>query len=71
MLKKIMETQQVDQAETIFVGDAQPDVKMARNAGVEPVVALTGHLTREEAGKLGVKYMIENVTKIEEGLIYF
>ncbi len=68
MLQKIMETQQVSPAETIFVGDAQPDVEMAQNASVEPVVVLTGHLTSEAAERLGAKYIIEDVTKIEEAL---
>jgi len=50
--------------ETIVVGDAENDVKMARAAKVEPVVVLTGHLTREAAEGLGVSYVIPDVTQL-------
>lgn len=52
--------------ETVMVGDALNDVLMAQNAGITPIVVLTGHLTKNEAEDLGVKYIIEDVTKIEE-----
>src|SRR6266704_609902 len=68
MLKKIMKTQGVTPEETIFVGDARNDVVMAQNAHVTPVVALTGHLNRKEAAELGVKYIIEDVTKLDSVL---
>lgn len=69
MLEQIMKSQKVKPDETIFVGDAKSDVQMARNAGVEPVVVLTGHLTKDEAKKLGVKYIISDVTDIEEDVL--
>jgi len=52
--------------QTLFVGDAKSDVLMARQAKVEPVAVLTGHLDRKEAQDLGVKYIIENVTCLPE-----
>jgi phosphoglycolate phosphatase-like HAD superfamily hydrolase len=66
MLEKIMKDQHTKPEETIFVGDAKNDVIMAQNAHVTPVVVLTGHLTKEEAEKLGVKYIILDVTHLEK-----
>lgn len=68
MLEKIMEDQHATPAETVYVGDAKNDVVMAQNANVLPIVVLTGHLNRKEAEDLGVKYIIDNVTDIEEVL---
>lgn len=67
-LQKIMETQHALPPETLMVGDAKNDVLMAQNADVEPVVVLTGHLNREEAKKLGVNHIIEDVTQLEQVL---
>lgn len=64
----IMQTQAVAPQDTIMVGDATNDVGMARNAGVEPVVVLSGHLTRDEAEKLNVRYIIEDVSFLESVL---
>ena len=50
--------------ETVVVGDGESDVFMARNAGVTPIVVLTGHLTRESATRLGVEHIIDDVTKL-------
>ena len=61
----IMKEQGFLPEETIMVGDAKNDVLMAQHAGITPIVVLTGHLTRQEAEKLGVKYIIEDVTKLE------
>lgn len=65
----IMRVQNVKPEETIVVGDAKNDILMARAAGAEPVVVLTGHTTRQEAEELGVKYIIEDVTKLEDVLV--
>ena len=43
-------------------------MRMARNAKVEPIAVLSGHLNREEAIDLGVKYIIKDVTYIEDVL---
>lgn len=66
MLETIMKHQGATPEETIFVGDAGNDVQMALNAHVQPVVVLTGHLTKEEAEKMGVKDIIPDVTHLEE-----
>lgn len=63
--QEIMRTQNVLPENTIMVGDAKNDVMMARNAGIEPVVVLTGHLSKLEAEELAVKHIIEDVTKLE------
>lgn len=69
MLDKIMKTQGCAPDETIFVGDAASDVKMARNAGVEPVVVLTGHLKRQQAEELHVDHIIDDVTELPGVLV--
>lgn len=66
MLQLILEKQGILPNEIIYVGDADNDVLMAQNAGVIPVVVLTGHLSRSEAEKLGVKYIIPDVSKLED-----
>lgn len=63
-LNEIMGYFKVKPEETIYVGDAKNDVLMARNARLEPVVALTGHLSKQEAQALKVKYIISDATKI-------
>ena len=68
MLNKIIETQGMLPSEAIMVGDATNDVLMAQAAGIEPVVVLTGHLNRQEAEKLNVKYIIDDVAQLKEVL---
>lgn len=65
MLEQIMNTQGFTSAETIYVGDATNDVIMAQQAHVEPIVVLTGHLTRMKAQQLGVTTIIPKVTDLE------
>jgi HAD superfamily hydrolase (TIGR01662 family) len=65
MLRQILAKADVSQEEAMMLGDAENDVQMAQNAGIEPVVVLTGHLSRKEAEGMGVKYIIEDVTKLE------
>jgi phosphoglycolate phosphatase len=67
----IMATQGNTPEETIVVGDATNDVMMARNAGIEPVVVLTGHLSRAQAEELKVRHIIDDVTKLEPILSQF
>jgi phosphoglycolate phosphatase-like HAD superfamily hydrolase len=68
MLQTIMKDQGCSTEETIFVGDAKSDVQMARNAGVEPIVVLTGHLTKAQAEELHVRHVIEDVTELNDVL---
>jgi len=64
MLNTILETQKVSPENAVFVGDARNDVLMARSAGVEPIVVLTGQLNREQAEALQVEYIINDVTEL-------
>lgn len=66
MLKVIMTKLKVSPEETILVGDAIGDVIMAKNAKVTPIVVLTGQLSKQKAQELGVKYIVNNVTEIEQ-----
>ncbi len=66
--QQILGKQKIEPGQAILVGDAEHDVLMARAAGIEPVVVLTGHLSGEEAKALGVKYIIEDVTRLEDVL---
>ena len=65
MLEQIMQTQKVDCSNTLFVGDAPNDIRMAQNAGVASVAVLTGHLNREQAEKASADYIIGDVTHLE------
>ncbi len=65
MIEKILKSQGFKPGETVFVGDAKGDVLMAKAVGVIPIVVLSGHLNKKEAKELGVKYIIEDITKIE------
>ena len=66
MLQLILKREGISNKEALFIGDARNDVLMAKNAGVEPVVVLTGLISKAQAEVLGVRYIISDVTKIEE-----
>lgn len=66
MLNKILMQFFVDKSEAVYVGDALSDVKMAKNAGITPVVVLSGHLTGQEAKKLDVEHIIFDLTYLPQ-----
>jgi phosphoglycolate phosphatase-like HAD superfamily hydrolase len=66
MINSILGILQLNPDEAVFVGDAENDITMAKNASVTPVAVLTGHLSQEKAQKLGVKYIINDVTKLTD-----
>jgi len=68
MAQEIMRRLNITPDETLLVGDAKGDMVMAKSAGVTPVAVLTGHLSREQAEELGIKYVLEDVTKLESAL---
>ncbi len=68
MLEEVMKRCDALPAHTIMVGDGDNDVEMAKNAGVEPVVVLTGHLSEAEAHNMGVRYVVSDITKLESVL---
>ncbi|MFZ2206286.1 MAG: HAD family hydrolase [Microgenomates group bacterium] len=65
MLNIILQEQGIKNSEALYVGDAENDMQMALNAGVEPVAVLTGHLSQKEAESLHIKHILSDVTKIE------
>jgi len=68
MLEVILKKHTISPNEAIYVGDALTDVQMARNAKVEPIVVLTGHLSKLEAESLGVKWIISDITDLPKVL---
>jgi phosphoglycolate phosphatase-like HAD superfamily hydrolase len=68
-LQEILEDVGIKPQETVVLGDSKSDAQMSRNAEIEPVVLLTGFLTREEAEGLGVKHVIDDITIVEPKLI--
>jgi phosphoglycolate phosphatase-like HAD superfamily hydrolase len=68
MVNTILQDQNDKSGEAVFVGDAGNDVAMAQSAHVKPIVVLTGHLNRKQAEELGVKYIIDDVSKLEDVL---
>ena len=66
MLQLILKRREFSHKDAMFIGDAKNDVLMAKNAGVEPVVVLTGLISKTQAEALGVKHILSDVTTIEE-----
>ncbi|HLD24590.1 MAG TPA: HAD family hydrolase [Patescibacteria group bacterium] len=69
MVYKTLDALRVEAKDVILVGDAANDMKMAIAAGVTPIAVLTGHLNREEALALGVRYILDDVTKLRNLLL--
>ncbi len=66
MLEHIMNKQCVTPDETIYIGDAENDARMAQSAKVEPIIVLTGHLNKQQAESLGVKRILFDITALRE-----
>ncbi len=66
MIDEIRKQAKVSHEETICVGDSENDIVMAHNAYVTPVAVLSGNMNKQDAETVGVKYIIENVTKLEK-----
>lgn len=66
MLEHIMKIQNVTPAETIYIGDAENDARMAQSAKVEPIIVLTGHLNKQQAEKLGTKRILQDITALRQ-----
>lgn len=65
MLNKVVNELSISKEETVYIGDASSDIAMANNAGITPIVVLTGHLTKTEAEDLKVKYVISDITYLK------
>lgn len=66
MLEQIMNTQKFTPDETVYIGDAENDARMAQSANVEPIIVLTGHLNKQQAESLGVKRILLDITTLRE-----
>jgi len=54
--------------QTVVVGDGEPDVEFARNAGAAFCAVLTGQATRKDFEALGVAWIVENLEVLREQL---
>jgi len=64
MILKVMEFFQIDERETLFVGDAKNDILAAKSAGVVAVAVLSGVLDRKEAEELKSDFIVNCVKDI-------
>ncbi len=64
LLEQAMLQADVKPDETVYIGDAPNDLRMAVAASVEPIAILTGHLTRATATELGARHIIEDITEL-------
>ena len=55
--------------ETVYIGDAPNDLRMATAAGATPIAILTGPLTRLLATELGARRIIEDIGDFPEVLL--
>jgi HAD superfamily hydrolase (TIGR01549 family) len=68
MLNLAMAGAGIEAAETVYIGDAPNDLRMAKAAGAEPIAILTGHLTRSSASELGARYILDDITEFPDVL---
>ncbi|MFZ2681876.1 MAG: HAD family hydrolase [Patescibacteria group bacterium] len=64
MLERAMQIAGASAHETIYLGDAQNDLRTALAAQVVPVAVLTGYLTRAQAQALGTEYILNDLTEL-------
>jgi phosphoglycolate phosphatase-like HAD superfamily hydrolase len=69
MVRHLLELTGFEAAESLVVGDAEPDMKMAIAAGAIPAAVLTGHMVRKDAESLGIKHILDDVTGVKELLV--
>jgi phosphoglycolate phosphatase-like HAD superfamily hydrolase len=67
-LGQLLEQERLAPDEVLCVGDAIPDVQMARRQQVPIVVVLTGHLTEPQARDLGVQGILPSVAHLPRWL---
>jgi phosphoglycolate phosphatase-like HAD superfamily hydrolase len=67
-LGQLLQSEQLAPDEVVCVGDALPDVQMARRQQVPIVVVLTGHLTEAEARNLSVREIFPSVASLPQWL---
>lgn len=64
ILNKITNKLSITKDNTIYVGDDENDILMAKNAGVTPIVVLTGNLSKNKVQEYGVSY-VQDITKLK------
>lgn len=64
MLYHALETLGSDKQSTIMVGDSEPDIQMARTAGIDIVSVTWGYRTQEQLEKEGATNIIHNVNEL-------
>lgn len=69
MLNFLLKKFGIDKKCAVYVGDGTSDIKMARTAEIEPIIVLTGHLSKKEAKELGVEKIIPDINYLEKVLI--
>ncbi len=64
-IREILQTRELNPAETMFVGDMVHDIETARHGGVLDVAVLTGFDSREKLAAVNPSVMVENLTILQ------
>jgi phosphoglycolate phosphatase len=62
--KHLMSLAQVNPSETLMIGDCEPDIKGAQNAGIESVGCLYGYSSKEKVTGLKPTYQISSFPEL-------
>lgn len=62
MINMILNRLNYSANEALYIGDGMSDIEMAKNAEVEPVVVLSGQLTKKEAKSLHISKIVKDIT---------
>jgi phosphoglycolate phosphatase-like HAD superfamily hydrolase len=67
-LRQLCQTEGLEVAKTLCVGDAKSDIAMARSCGIPVAVVLSGALERETALELGVQWVVPTLAALPQFL---
>ncbi len=67
-LRQLCQTEGLEVAKTLCVGDAKSDIAMARSCGIPVAVVLSGALDRETALEVGVKWIVPTLAALPQFL---
>jgi len=65
LIKHIMEKYNINQEETIMIGDREHDIIGAKNNGIQSIGVGYGYGTKEELKKAGATYYVESVNELK------
>ena len=65
MLDALMQTMQVTEEETVYVGDMPLDAETALNAGVRLALIPSGGFTAEELARVHPDYLLKSISELE------